>query len=167
MREPVRSCPKHILFLFFLYPCPPCLTEYVLACSFVYLFSPPWGVFNTDDDRILIPAQIGKLMAHISAHIAAYAGAAADDAVMPVHLQPSKYTAIANWAAAATRTGWQIVPTPITICGPPQGATITFLNSPTVNMQNFYLFKRFTRAHPWTNYKVALSVHHAGYKHVK
>jgi len=42
-------------------------------------------------------------MAHISAHIATYAGAAADDAVMLVHLQPSNYTAIATWAAAATR----------------------------------------------------------------
>ena len=69
----------------------------------MYLFSPPWGVFNSDDDRILIPAQIGKLMAHISAQIATYAGAAADDAVMLVHLQPSNYTAIATWAAAATR----------------------------------------------------------------
>ena len=137
------------------------------ACSFVYLFSPPWGVFDIDDDRVLSTPQIGKLMAHMSAHNAAYAGAAADDAVLLVHLQPANFAALAEWSGAAQKTGWHLVPSPITICGPPQGATVSFLNCPTVNMQHFYLFKRFTRAHPWANYKVALSVYNAGCKHVK
>jgi len=106
-------------------------------------------------------------MVHMSAHNAAYAGAAADDAVLLIHLQPANFGALADWSGAATRTGWHLVPSPITICGPPQGATVTFLNCPTINMQHFYLFKRFTRPHPWSNYKVALRVHNAGYKQVR
>jgi hypothetical protein len=106
-------------------------------------------------------------MEFISLHISKYAGAAADDAVMLVHLQPSNHKAMAAWSDAAQTNGWKLVVTPITISGPLQGPGMTFVNCPSINMQSFLLFKRHTRPHPWSNYKVAMKVADKGFVNAK